>query len=211
MTSVGLNGTISNLTLTVGEWCSEGLLTVFFLLVGLEIRREMSAGAFTDLRAAVLPALCAIGGTLGPAAVYLAFNRGPTAAGWSAPTSTGIAFALGVLALLGRRAPVGLKIFVAALAIVDDICSMLILAVFYPQHFQAAWLVAAAAAVGLMFLFNRWRVYAGWPYLAVTVGLWLSLHAAGVNAALAGVAVAAAVGLAIGVTPTAGALPAASA
>jgi NhaA family Na+:H+ antiporter len=188
----GVGGSHWALTLTVGEWCSEGLLTVFFLLVGLEIRREMSGGgAFTDLRAAVLPALCAIGGTLGPAAVYLAFNRGPTAAGWSAPTSTGIAFALGVLALLGRRAPVGLKIFVAALAIVDDICSMLILAVFYPQHFQAAWLVAAAAAVGLMFLFNRWRVYAGWPYLAVTVGLWLSLHAAGVNAALAGVALAA--------------------
>jgi NhaA family Na+:H+ antiporter len=186
----GVGGPHWALTLTVGEWCSEGLLTVFFLLVGLEIRREMSAGAFTDLRAAVLPALCAIGGTLAPAAIYLAFNRRPTAAGWSAPTSTGIAFALGVLALLGRRAPVGLKIFVAALAIVDDICSMLILAIFYPQHFEAAWLVAAAAAVGLMLLLNRWRVYAGWPYLAVTGGLWLSLHAAGVNAALAGVALA---------------------
>jgi NhaA family Na+:H+ antiporter len=187
----GVGGPHWALTLTVGEWCSEGLLTIFFLLVGLEIRREMSAGAFTDLRAAVLPVLCAIGGTLAPAAIYLAFNRGPTAAGWSAPTSTGIAFALGVLALLGRRAPVGLKIFVAALAIVDDICSMLILAIFYPQHFQAAWLVAAAAAAGLMLLLNRWRVYAVWPYLAVTVVLWLSLHAAGVNAALAGVALAA--------------------
>jgi len=187
----GIGGDGWVLSLTAGEWFSEGLLTVFFLLVGLEIRRELTAGSLTDRRAAVLPVLCAIGGVLAPAAIYLAFNRGPTAPGWSAPTSTGIAFALGVLALLGQRAPVGLKVFVAALAIVDDIISMLILAVFYPQDFQAVWLLGAAAALVLMFAFNRWRVYAGWPYLAVTLCLWLALHAAGVNAALAGVALAA--------------------
>ena len=188
---LGIGGFAGVLSLSLGDWASEGLLTLFFLLVGLEIRREMTAGAFTDRRAALLPILCAIGGTLAPAAIYLAINRGPTAPGWSAPTSTGIAFALGILAVVGRRAPVGLKLFVAALAVVDDIISMLILAVFYPQDFHPAWLLASVAAIGLMFTFNRWRVYSGWPYLVVTVALWLTLHAAGVNAALAGVVLAA--------------------
>jgi NhaA family Na+:H+ antiporter len=188
---IGVGETAAPLSLSVGQWCSEGLLTIFFLLVGLEIRREVTAGAFTDRRAAILPIVCAIGGVLAPAAIYLAFNQGPTARGWSAPTSTGIAFALGVLAILGRRVPLGLKVFVAALAVVDDILSMLVLAIFYPQNFHPLWLIAAAAAIGLMFALNRWRVYAGWPYLVVTVGLWLSLHAAGVNASLAGVILAA--------------------
>ena len=188
---LGIGNAAGALSLSLGDWVSEGLLTLFFLLVGLEIRREMTAGAFTDRRAALLPILCAIGGVLAPAAIYLAFNQGPAASGWSAPTSTGIAFALGILAIVGKRAPVGLKLFVAALAVVDDILSMLILAIFYPQDFHAGWLVASAAAVGLMFTFNRWRVYSGWPYLVVTVALWLTLHAAGVNAALSGVVLAA--------------------
>jgi NhaA family Na+:H+ antiporter len=179
------------LSLSVGDWISEGLLTIFFLLVGLEIRREMTAGAFTDRRAAALPILCAIGGVLAPAAVYLAINRGATASGWSAPTSTGIAFALGVLAVLGDRVPMGLKVFVAALAVVDDILSVLTLAIFYPQNFTPIWLAAALAIVALMFALNRSRVYAGWPYLVATLALWLSLHAAGVSAALAGVVLAA--------------------
>ena len=152
----------------------------------------MTAGAFTDRRAAVLPVLCAIGGILAPAAIYLALNRGPTAPGWSAPTSTGIAFTLGILALLGGRAPTGLKVFVAALAVVDDILSMLILAIFYPQDFHARLARRQRSArSALMFALNRWRVYAGWPYLVATLALWLSLHAAGVNAALAGVVLAA--------------------
>jgi NhaA family Na+:H+ antiporter len=186
---VGMTGGL--LALSVGDWCSEGLLTLFFLLVGLEIRREMTAGAFTDRRAAILPILCALGGVLAPALVYLALNQGATAPGWSAPTSTGIAFALGILAVLGSRAPTGLKVFVAALAVVDDIVSMLTLAIFYPQGFEAGWLAAAAACVAAMFALNRSRVYAGWPYLVVTIALWLSLHSAGVSAALAGVMLAA--------------------
>jgi len=187
---IGVGVTTRALSLSVADWCSEGLLTVFFLLVGLEIRREMTAGSLTDRRAAVLPVLCAVAGTLAPAGIYLALNHGATAPGWSAATSTGIAFALGILAVLGRRAPVGLKVFVAALAVVDDILSVLILAIFYPRDFHGVWLIAAAAAIGLMLALNRWRVYAGWPYLAATLGLWLAVHAAGVNAALAGVALA---------------------
>jgi len=126
-----------------------------------------------------------------PAAIYLALNPGPTAAGWSVPTATDIAFALGILALLGERVPVGLRVFVAALAVVDDILSMLTLAIFYPHTFQAIWLLASAAAVALLVGLNRGRVYAGWPYAVITVLLWLTLHAAGVHAALAGVFLAA--------------------
>ena len=188
---LGIGAAVGGLSLSVADWCSEGLLTIFFLLVGLEIRREMTAGAFTDRRAAALPILCAMGGVLAPALLYLAINRGPTAPGWSAPTSTGIAFTLGILAVLGRHAPTSLKVFIAALAVVDDILSMFTLAVFYPQDFQPLWLLASLAAIGLMFALNRWRVYVGWPYLVVTLGLWLSLQSAGVSAELAGVVLAA--------------------
>jgi Na+:H+ antiporter, NhaA family len=179
------------LTLTVGAWFSEGLLAFFFLLVGLEIRREMTAGALAEPRAALLPVIAAVGGCLAPAAIYLALNPGPTAPGWSVPTATDIAFALGILALFGERVPVGLRVFVAALAVVDDILSMLTLAIFYPHAFQGMWLLAGAAAIAALFALNRWRVYAGWPYAAITIALWLSLHAAGVHAALAGVLLAA--------------------
>jgi NhaA family Na+:H+ antiporter len=166
-------------------------LAFFFLLVGLEIRREMTVGALADWRAAVLPIIAAVGGVLAPTAIYLALNRGPTAPGWSVPTATDVAFALGILALLGERVPVGLRVFVAALAVVDDILSMLTLAVFYPQEFNATWLIASAVAVVLLLALNRGRVYASWPYVVVTIALWLSLHAAGVHAALAGVLLAA--------------------
>jgi NhaA family Na+:H+ antiporter len=187
----GIGGDGGLLIMSFADWISEGLLTIFFLLVGLEIRREMTSGAFADRRAIALPVLRAIGGTLAPAAIYLAINQGPTSAGWSAPTSTGIAFALGILAVLGRHAPVGLKVFVAALAVVDDIISVLILAIFYPQGFHPGWLAASFGAVLLMVALNRSRVYVGWPYLVAMVALWLTLHAAGVDAALAGVLLAA--------------------
>ncbi len=179
------------LSMSVGAWFSEGLLAIFFLLVGLEIRREMSAGALADRRAAILPVLAAVGGVLAPAAIYLLLNRGPTAVGWAVPTATDIAFTLGILALLGERIPPGLRVFVAALAVVDDILSVLTLAIFYPHGFAPAWLLASAAAVLALFALNRWRVYAAWPYAVVTVALALFLHAAGVHAALAGVILAA--------------------
>jgi NhaA family Na+:H+ antiporter len=179
------------LSLTVETWFSEGLLAFFFLLVGLEIRRELTAGALTDWRAALLPIIAAVGGVLAPTAIYLMLNPGPTAPGWSVPTATDIAFVLGILALLGEGVPVGLRVFVAALAVVDDILSMLTLAIFYPHAFEAAWLLASAGATAGLFALNRGRVYASWPYIIVTMALWLSLHAAGVHAALAGVVLAA--------------------
>src|SRR6185295_11616190 len=168
------------LSLTVGDWFSEGLLAIFFLLVGLEIRREMTAGALSDRRAAILPALAAMGGVLAPTAIYLALNPGPTAPGWSVPTATDIAFALGVLALLGDRVPTGLRVFVAALAVVDDILSVLTLAIFYPQDFQPGALLLTALGLAALVALNRGRVYASWPYLGVGIVIWFSLHSAGV-------------------------------
>jgi Na+:H+ antiporter, NhaA family len=179
-------------SMSVREWCSEGLLAVFFLLVGLEIRREMTAGALTDRRAAVLPVVAAIGGVIAPALLYEALNRGtPAAHGWAIPTATDVAFTLGILAVLGEKIPPGLRVFVATLAVVDDMLSVLILAIFSPVSFEASWLAGSAIAILLLLLLNRWRVYATWPYAMVTVALWVTLHHAGVDGALAGVLLAA--------------------
>jgi len=178
------------MTLTVAEWCSEGLMTLFFLLVGLEIRREATAGALAERRAMALPVLAAVGGVLAPAAIYLLLNHGHAARGWSVPTATDIAFTLGILALLGNRSPPGLRVFVAALAVVDDVLSVLTIAIFYPRDFNLAWLIASAGAVALLILLNRWRVYSTWPYVMASIVLWLTLRAAGVDAALTGVVLA---------------------
>ena len=186
--SIGPTG--SGVSMTVAAWFSEGLLAAFFLLVGLEIRREVTAGALTDPKAAVLPVFAAVGGVLAPAAIYLALATPATANGWSVPTATDVAFTIGILALLGDRVPGALRVFVAALAVVDDILSMLTLAIFYPHSFDARWLLGAAIAAALLFALNRARVYAGWPYAVVACALWVMLHAAGVHAALAGVILA---------------------
>lgn len=177
-------------SMTVAEWFSQGFLAGFFLLVGLEIRREMTSGALADPRAAVLPVLAAVGGVLVPAAIYLAIATPAIANAWSVPTATDIAFTLGILALLGNRVSPSLRVFVAALAVVDDVLSILTLAIFYPRAFDIAWLPACVAATAFLYILNRSRVYAGWPYALVACGLWLSLQAAGIHAALAGVVLA---------------------
>ncbi|HEY2445997.1 MAG TPA: Na+/H+ antiporter NhaA [Rhizomicrobium sp.] len=181
----------SLLSLSVGDWFSEGLLSFFFLLVGLEVRREMSVGALSERKAATLPIVAAIGGTIVPACLYLLVNRGAAASGWSVPTATGLPFALAILALFGDRISPSLRVFVAAFAVVDDIISVVILAVFYPRNFEIAWLVGAAGAGALMYALNRWRVYTIWPYLVAAIAEWFFLHSAGVDAALAGIALAA--------------------
>jgi len=178
------------LSLTVAEWCADGLMTLFFLLVGLEIRREATAGALAGRRAIALPIVAAVGGVLAPAAIYLALNRGHSVAGWSIPTATDVAFTLGILALLGSRSPPSLRVFVAALAVVDDVLSVLTLAIFYPREFNLVWLGVSALAIAFLFTLNRWRVYSTWPYVMVSGALWLTLHAAGVDAALTGVVLA---------------------
>jgi NhaA family Na+:H+ antiporter len=185
---VGVSGSV--LSLTVREWFAEGLLSLFFLLVGLEIRRELTTGALVNRRAALLPLFAAVGGVVTPALLYLAFNRGPAAHGWSIPTATDVAFTLGLLAVLGNRVPIGLRVFVAALAVVDDFLSVLIIAIFYPRSFAPSYAVAVVGCLLVLFAFNRARVYASWPYVVMGFALWLSLHALGVHAALAGVLLA---------------------
>jgi NhaA family Na+:H+ antiporter len=179
------------LSLSVAEWCSEGLLAIFYLILGLEIRREMTSGSLVDRRAAAAPLLATLGSIAVPALLYLALNPGPTAVGWSVPADTGVAFTLGILALFGARASPGLKVFVATYAVADDILSILILAIFYPHTMHVAWLLGGAGAIAAMVIFNRWRIYAVWPYLTATTCLWLSFHLAGVSGALSGIALAA--------------------
>jgi NhaA family Na+:H+ antiporter len=158
--------------------------------VGLEIRREMTAGALSDFKAALLPVIAAIGGGIVPALIYLLFNRGH-AQGWAVPTATDIAFVLGILALLGDRVPPQLRVFIAAFAVMDDILSVVTLAIFYPHNFEAIWLLGAGAAIFVMYALNRSRVYVSWPYLFIACVTWFCLHAAGVHGALAGVVLAA--------------------
>ncbi|HEX6674016.1 MAG TPA: Na+/H+ antiporter NhaA [Actinomycetes bacterium] len=168
---------------------NEGLMALFFLVVGLEIKRELVEGELRSWRRAALPVVAAAGGMLLPAAIYAAFNaRGPGAAGWGVPMATDIAFALGVLALLGPRVPPVLKLFLLALAIVDDLGSILVVALFYSGELRLPALAAAAALVLTVAGLRRARIYWTPPYVAAGIGLWLALHAAGVNAALAGVA-----------------------
>ena len=190
---LGIGPVGSLLTLTTREWLSEGLFTIFFLIVGLEIRREMTTGALTSRRAALLPLLAAMGGVVTPALVYLALNQGATGRGWPIPTATDVAFSLALLALLGDRIPSSLRVFVAALAVADDVLSMVTLALFFPSGFAPAYAPAVAVSLLALFGLNRARVYARWPYVLATVATWLSLHALGVDAALAGVLLALAV------------------
>jgi len=189
--SFGLGPPKTLLSLTVGEWFSEGLLSLFFLMVGLEIRRQLAAGTLSDLKAAILPVVASIGGCVVPALVYLLFNRDGAAQGWSVPTATNIAFVLGVLALFGDRVPRQLRIFIATFAVIDAVISVLTLAVFYPHDFEAAWLMGAFAAVLVMYALMHGRVLLVWPYLFAASALWFCLHTAGVHGALTGVVLAA--------------------
>ena len=170
------------------EWINEGLMAVFFFVVGLEIKREVLIGELSTLRRAALPMMAAVGGMLVPAVIYFAINRGtPAAPGWGIPMATDIAFALGVLALVGRRVPNGLKVFLAALAIVDDLGAVLVIALFYTTGISASWLLVGAGVFALMLLANRLGVRHPIPYAALGALLWLTLLEAGVHATLAGV------------------------
>lgn len=188
---IGIGPASGGLTLSIAQWCSEGLLTVFYLILGLELRREMTSGSLSNWRAAFAPLLAGVIGIVAAALVYLTLNPAVTAAGWSIPADTGIPFTLGILALFGVRAPAELKLFVATYAVGNDLASTLVLAVFYPHAIAVVWLLGAVGALLIMAVFARWRIYAVWPYLLGTLLLWLSLHRAGVSGALSGFAFAA--------------------
>jgi NhaA family Na+:H+ antiporter len=172
-------------------WVNDLLMVVFFFLVGLEIKRELLVGELASVRQAALPILAAFGGVVVPACIYTLLNAGgPGARGWGIPMATDIAFALGVLALLGTRIPPGLKVFLAALAIADDIAAVLVIAVFYTESLSWPALGAAVLCLAVLFLLNRLGVRRPLVYVLGGGALWLAVLASGVHATLAGVALA---------------------
>jgi Na+:H+ antiporter, NhaA family len=172
-------------------WVNDALMAIFFFVVGLEIKREILIGELASFRQAALPIAAALGGVMVPAGIYAALNSGgPGAPGWGIPMATDIAFALGVLALLGERAPLGLKVFLTALAIVDDIAAVLVIAVFYTASISTMWLLAAAVLVGLLFGANRLGVRRPLPYVILGAALWVAVLNSGIHATIAGVALA---------------------
>jgi len=173
-------------------WVNDGLMAIFFLLVGLELKREFLQGELSSRKKVVLPGLGALGGMLIPAAIYIIFNaRDPIALqGWAIPAATDIAFALGVLALLGSRVPVGLKIFLTSLAIFDDIGAIIIIAFFYTSKISFAALIVTGACLLVLFVLNRRGIAQKSIYLTIGVIMWIALLKSGVHATLAGILLA---------------------
>lgn len=177
------------------HWINDALMALFFLLVGLEIKRELIGGHLASWSDRALPMIAAAGGMAVPALVYLAIAGGVPglARGWAIPSATDIAFAIGVLALLGRRAPASLKLFLTTVAIVDDMGAVAIIALAYTAAISGPALLAAALLLGAMFALNRAGVKALWPYLMLAAALWIAVHASGIHATIAGVLAALAI------------------
>jgi NhaA family Na+:H+ antiporter len=190
-THVGVRVAGRALDLSLHHWINDGLMAVFFFVVGLEIKREMLVGELSSVRQAALPIAGALGGMLVPALIYVAINAGGAgSAGWGIPMATDIAFALGVLALLGPRVPVVLKVFLTALAIADDIGAVLVIALFYTSDLAWSALLAGGVILGALIALNVLGVRRPGAYLALGVLLWLAFLQSGVHATVAGVVLA---------------------
>jgi NhaA family Na+:H+ antiporter len=171
------------------HWVNDGLMALFFLVVGLEIKRELTTGELRDPRAAAVPVIAALGGMVVPALIYVALNAGGEGArGWGIPMATDIAFALGVLTLAARAAPPSLKPFLLTLAIVDDIGAIVVIAIFYTSDIDTIALLVGLALLGLIVVLRQIEVRAATVYVVVGVGVWLSIHESGVHPTIAGVA-----------------------
>ncbi|MBC3362784.1 Na+/H+ antiporter NhaA [Pseudomonas sp. SWRI92] len=182
----------SFLGMSVEHWVNDALMAVFFLLVGLEIKREMQVGELAKWSQRALPGFAALGGMIVPALIYAWVNRSSaeTLAGWAIPAATDIAFALGVLSLLGNRVPMSLKVFLSALAILDDLGAVAIIAVFYSAGLDVTMLAASAAVIAVLLIMNKAGVIRLLPYLVLGAVLWVLVLKSGVHATLAGVALA---------------------
>jgi NhaA family Na+:H+ antiporter len=176
-----------HLDLTLGAWSADGLLAIFFFVAGLELKREFIAGDLRDPRRAVVPVAAAIGGVIVPALCYAAVNFGGATEGWAIPTATDIAFALAVLAVVGRWLPAALRTFLLTLAVVDDLLAIVIIAVFYTAHLSVVPLLAAVVPLGLFTLLVQRRMRRWWVLLPLAATTWALVHASGVHATVAGV------------------------
>ncbi|UTZ21503.1 Na+/H+ antiporter NhaA [Vibrio campbellii] len=177
--------------MSVSHWINDGLMAVFFLLIGLEVKRELLEGALKSKETAIFPAIAAVGGMLAPALIYVAFNAGDSEAisGWAIPAATDIAFALGIMALLGKRVPISLKVFLLALAIIDDLGVVVIIALFYTGDLSTMALLVGFVMTGVLFMLNAKEVTKLTPYMIVGAILWLAVLKSGVHATLAGVVI----------------------
>ena len=176
---------------TLSMWINDGLMAIFFLLVGLELRREITNGELSDIRKASLPLFAALGGMLVPAGLYMALNQGTIYQnGAGIPMATDIAFAIGVLSLLGSRVPLALKVFLTALAVIDDLGAIIVIAVFYSSGIQFSYLAIALATFGALLLLQRLKVKVLALYLVGGIVIWYALHHSGIHATIAGVLLA---------------------
>lgn len=177
-----------SLSMSVLHWINDGLMAVFFLVVGMEIKREIKFGELKSLKKTILPISAAIGGMIVPAIVYALFNyKEPTITGWGIPMATDIAFALGILSLVGRKAPKGIIVFLTALAIVDDLGAIIVIAVFYTSQISWIALIFAAIILSILIMANRFNVKSIAVYIILGIVLWICVLKSGIHATIAGV------------------------
>ncbi len=189
--SIGFTNTIIDLNYSISLWINDGLMAVFFLLVGLEIKREILTGELSDIKKASLPILAAIGGMVVPALIYFIINKNTeTAQGWGIPMATDIAFALAIIAMLGKSVPSSLKIFLAALAIADDLGAILVIAIFYTSEIHFNYLFMALGVFCILMLLNFLKVKKLYYYIPLGIILWYLVHHSGIHATIAGVLLA---------------------
>lgn len=188
---LGFENESIQLRYSLKQWIDDGLMAIFFLLVGLEIKRELVEGELSSPKNAILPILAAVGGAIVPAVIYTIFNHDQASHhGWGIPMATDIAFALAIISLLDKRVPPSLKIFLAALAIVDDLLAILVIAIFYSTELHYTYLLYAAGITGLLVVFNRTGVKSVWAYIIPGLFIWYFIHHSGIHATIAGVLVA---------------------
>ncbi len=191
-THVGVSFGDAEKEMSLAHIINDVLMAVFFLLVGLEVKYEVTVGELTNIRQALLPIMAAVGGVAAPIVIYSLFNLGnaETAGAWGVPTATDIAFALGILALLGNRVPAGVRVFLSTLAVADDIIAILVIAIFYGQSPSVGWLAAAGVVLIVLIAMNRGHIYSLAPYILIGCVLWYCVYMSGVHSTIAGVLLA---------------------